>query len=429
MTSHASAPVSKGTRSRSGAPAFSGLRRNGSVTVSHSELFQTFAGSDTGSFQILQASINPGLAYLFPWLHNVAINYEKYRFRKLKFRFVSAVPTSTLGFVALAVDPDANDTVPDSMPALMSFQGACSGNTWMSCDLQVPVAHLGELYLRSGTVPDTDVKTYDIGNFLYGTTTGIAEVDTLGYLYVDYEVDLINPAAHIVSGATSESFALTSTAHSLTVPFSGAQTYGTLPIQIGENAIGFDRVGVYQVMLQCGKSATGNADDYVDAEQTTVGWISPTENQGGTTFLNYGGSTAMSVVQFLVEVTESFQSLYFDLASAVVAAEPIVNSIISVLPNFVGLFASTGAVWHPPKRPSVHRVIGQSKPISESEARRRCSEYKRLNCVKSDSVSRRVSSTVSSSDNSSTAMCALRAENEELRKFIEQTGWEVVKKK
>lgn len=382
MTSHTAAPVSKGTRSRSGAPSFSALRRNGSVTVTHSELFQTFPGSSSGGFQIFQASINPGLAYLFPWLHNVAINYEKYRFRKLKFRFVSAVPTSVHGFVGLAVDPDANDTVPESMPALMSYNGACSGNTWMSCDLQVPVSHLGELYLRSGIVLDTDVKTYDIGNFLYGTTTLSSESDTLGYLYVDYEVDLINPAAHIVSGAVSESLSFTSTANSNTLPFSGAQTYGTLPVIVAENAIGFDRVGVYEMVMRCGRSAVSNPDVYIDAANSTVGWAVPTSTQGGITFTNNGSTTTgSSVIQILIEVTESFQTLYFDLASALAVTAPVLNAAISVLPNFIGLFASTGAAWHPPRSPSPVRLISCSTAISESEARKRLLSYKQRNSV------------------------------------------------
>jgi hypothetical protein len=349
-------------------------------------MFQTFSSSAT-PFAIYVASINPGLGFLFPWLHNVAVNFEKYRFRRLRFRYVPAVSTITSGTVALAVDPDASDDLPTSIPAMLSFQNACAVNTWMGCDINTQSSALAEVrYIRSGSVADTDVKLYDLGNFLYGTTTTVTNSPgDLGYMFVDYEVDLINPAAHIDENAEAESFVLKSQSTVDYAPFAGAERFGDLPIQVGQNFLQFNRIGSYNLALKAGAYAPGKVQtDLIDDTLTTVGWGAVSNASGGVQLSVDNFSSANN---FLVEVTESFQRLYTNFTSALQGMAAFTNVVLTVAPLFAAILdPSETLVWHPAKKagPPVQRCIAVRIP--PTVARQRIAAMRSRSMVTSSST-------------------------------------------
>ncbi len=62
-----------------------------------------------GDFSQLTYKINPGLSLTFPWLSQLAPNFEYYRVVDMDFEFVSKLPTTAAGMVYLAIDYNAAD--------------------------------------------------------------------------------------------------------------------------------------------------------------------------------------------------------------------------------------------------------------------------------------------------------------------------------
>lgn len=166
-----------------------------SATITHKEYIADITGSSdffTSSF-----SLNPGIAAVFPWLSNIAVNYESYVFKRLEFMFETSVATTTPGTVMLAVDYDATDAAPLTKQALMSYAQAQRSSPWQACSYNCRSGDLTkfakERYVRSGDTTG-DIKTYDVGNLFLSTQGTPATV--LGELYVAYTIELRTPQTH-----------------------------------------------------------------------------------------------------------------------------------------------------------------------------------------------------------------------------------------
>jgi len=55
--------------------------------------------------------INPGQA-TFPWLKQTALNYDMYRFTRLRFVYINRTTTANTGEVTMVFDPDPTDAAP-----------------------------------------------------------------------------------------------------------------------------------------------------------------------------------------------------------------------------------------------------------------------------------------------------------------------------
>jgi len=166
---------------------------DGRVSVKEREYIGEVSGSV--AFGVTSYSINPGLSSIFPWLSLQAPQYESYRFKRLSFIYSSEKSSSTNGSVYLAIDFDAADSSPVSKQEFMANWRAVRSPVWQECCYEVDVKDLhkfNQLFIRQTTVSGTDIKTYDLGNFLVGTY-GMADTSAVGELYVDYEVELITP--------------------------------------------------------------------------------------------------------------------------------------------------------------------------------------------------------------------------------------------
>lgn len=163
------------------------------VRISHTEFIGTIAGSI--AFTALGVSINPGLAGTFPWLSNMAAIFEQYKVVSLQFIYVPSCPTTTTGNIMMSVDYDSTDPSPGSKAVQMTMADAVSSTAWNGTSLPVQPRRLsqrGNLFTRSGVVPGTDIKTYDIGIF-YISTQGQAGTSIVGDVYVQYNMELSMP--------------------------------------------------------------------------------------------------------------------------------------------------------------------------------------------------------------------------------------------
>ncbi len=139
--------------------------------------------------------VNPGLAGSFPWLSGHAALYDKYRFKRLRFRWVPIVSATSSGNIVMAFDHDPYDGLPSSSANMCSLSYYATASIWQEFQLDIPCDNVWR-FCRSGPVGG-DVKTYDIGA-LYVSSEGTSFVGVSGYVQVDYEIEFINK--NIVNG-------------------------------------------------------------------------------------------------------------------------------------------------------------------------------------------------------------------------------------
>jgi len=159
--------------------------------------------------------INPGVKGTFPFLSQLAENYEEWRPKKIKFVYrstssnavVAMTGNSSLGVVIMATEYNVSNPPFGSKQIMEAYEGAVSKDPSLSFThyLQTKKHHnpLDVFYVRNGTVgPGQDKKFYDLANFNIATTGMGASNRTLGELWVEYEIELLKPRL-LVSDALS----------------------------------------------------------------------------------------------------------------------------------------------------------------------------------------------------------------------------------
>jgi len=178
--------------------------QNGKTIITHSEYIGAVPGS-TG-FSSVQYPVNPGTTTVFPWLANIAGNYDRYHWRKLQFYFVPAAATSTKGRIALSWSYDALQPLPLNSQQAFSMTPNDETSVWSDATINIPprrhpeplyVRQLGsssnvEAISRTTATAFQDLKTTDMGA-LFVTTNLCTDSSTIGELYVHYEVELLDP--------------------------------------------------------------------------------------------------------------------------------------------------------------------------------------------------------------------------------------------
>jgi hypothetical protein len=195
-------PTARFTQHRTGNPV---MRSSGSsdarVTISHSEYVMDINGSIANDLSgLICLSVNPGNTQTFPWLANIARNYETYLFRKLVFHYQTVKNTSAYGTVVLTFDFDAADTPPVTKTGLLQMHGAVRSVLWADVDCVASPQDLSKFgiqrFVRVHSNPvGTDIKTYDVANLLI-CPTNCSDAMMCGELRVSYVVDLMTPQSN-----------------------------------------------------------------------------------------------------------------------------------------------------------------------------------------------------------------------------------------
>lgn len=202
-----------GARSTSVASAYStGVRSNKpqinyglggqSCRVRHKEFIQNISGTVLFTTPIALA-LNPGLAGSFPWLSNIANNFEQYRVSKMKFCYLTRTGTNVPGSVLMYPDYDAADTAPVAEQVASNYADIAEDAPWkdICCNLKPSAMHaLGpKKFVRNGLVPNQDIKTTDVGTFFVSTVDGTAV--NWGKLWVEYDVEFFTPQLNPSGGS------------------------------------------------------------------------------------------------------------------------------------------------------------------------------------------------------------------------------------
>jgi hypothetical protein len=190
-----------------------GHNENQEVVISHSEYLQDVYGPSTSKFTNQGLQLNPGLAENFPWLAQMAANYEEYEFIQLVFHFKSTVdPSATnntngaTGTIIMCTNynPDAKDF--ETKEAMMQYHGAASGRVTddmvhgVECDPKLN-AGTATKYVRIFNT-ESSKKDFDLGRFQWALVNipSAFENSQVGELWVTYTVRLQKPKLTVSLG-------------------------------------------------------------------------------------------------------------------------------------------------------------------------------------------------------------------------------------
>lgn len=183
----------------------------------HREYLGDVQTGSAGAFNINNYYINPGLPSSFPWLSQIASNFEQYRFNGLVYEFKSTSAdalnstNTALGVVIMVTDYNAGDDNFGNKQEMENHEFASSAR--QSCSMLHPIeckksqTPVSELYIRNGPVPSgEDPRLYDLGNFQIATQGQQGSSVNIGELWVTYEVEFFKPQ---LGGLTTGSSLLT----------------------------------------------------------------------------------------------------------------------------------------------------------------------------------------------------------------------------
>jgi hypothetical protein len=258
-------------------------RARKSHMIDEDEYIADIAGSV--AFATTQYAINPGQSGTFPWGYKIASLYEKYEFKYLEFyyrREVSEYATNgQAGKVMLSVDFDASDAPPSTKQQVLDSEPHVDG---MPCTERISLKvdpsqlrHQDGCYVRPGVQPtNTDIKTYDAGNF-YISTYGNTNTSTIGELRVRYKVLVTVPvleAAGTQSGQPGSFMEITSNLSGettgATTALADAFASTTTPVIIA-NGIGAVLASTGQVTVPAGSYLISTSVTYSDSSASVTG--------------------------------------------------------------------------------------------------------------------------------------------------------------
>lgn len=187
------APAAIAKRAPTFQPKFNSVK--GTYCVSNKEFLRNLAPTTSGSSElsVIGLTCQVGIAEMFPWLSTIANTHQRYRMKRLAFNYVPVAGTQTRGRVVMAFSIDPTEPNPDSMAHITQYPKYIANSVWTPMTLNVDLKDRNEeLYTRSGFVKDTDIKTYDLGKLFVGISD-TTDTNTIGQLFVDYEVELMTP--------------------------------------------------------------------------------------------------------------------------------------------------------------------------------------------------------------------------------------------
>jgi hypothetical protein len=204
-------------------------RTDQTIVVRHREFLTTLTSSS--GFAVRAAfSLNPGLKSTFPWLSQIAQNYQEYKIKGLVFHYV---PTSgmvtgsntALGAVMFQTTYRASDSQPTTKYELLNefWSNECLPSEAMCHPIECKPSEtvLTMRYVRDGSVPD-DLMFYDYGTTIVAVQGQQSVGQIIGDVWVTYEVELRKPKMNASLGRSVTSFRSTNVTSDAARWFSGS---------------------------------------------------------------------------------------------------------------------------------------------------------------------------------------------------------------
>jgi len=173
-------------------------------------LGDVITSATAGAFQARVYPINPGMEQTFPWLAQIANNWQQYKIMGMCFEFrsmsadaLNSVNTA-LGTVVMATNYDALSEPFFSKGEMENSAYAQSIKPSDSCvhmiECDTSTLPLDELYLRSSNAVTGDKRMFDLGFFQIATTGFQGTSVNCGELWVTYQVMLLKPKLYDGTG-------------------------------------------------------------------------------------------------------------------------------------------------------------------------------------------------------------------------------------
>lgn len=176
----------------------------GQSTIRHREFLGDIITGDANTFKIQSFPINPAQEVTFPWLSQIASNYEQYRIEGMIFEFRSMAAEAlnstnlALGSVIMCTNYDVLDPPFKQKSEMENYEYGSSAKPSESqvhpieCDRSQTT--ITELYCRPDAVGMTagqDLRFSDLGNFQIATNGFQAANVNVGELWVTYQVTFL----------------------------------------------------------------------------------------------------------------------------------------------------------------------------------------------------------------------------------------------
>lgn len=158
------------------------------------------SGPTAGTFSIEGLPINPAMSETFPFLANLASNFEEYKFHGLVFEFVSSTSpynaNAAMGTLILSMEYNAAASAFTSKPQMENSAFAVSSrfDTSMLYGVECATNANNAYYTRTGSSA-TPINLTDVGTMYIASqpASSFPINSTLGELWVTYDVELSRP--------------------------------------------------------------------------------------------------------------------------------------------------------------------------------------------------------------------------------------------
>lgn len=208
---------------------------SGALAISNREYLGDIYGNQIGTvgglpiaFNKQVYNLNPGLEKSFPWLSQLASNYEEYEFKQLMFTFKSTVAdinsnNGQVGTVIMATTYNANAADFIDKAGMMQYAHASSlkvtddGIHGVECDPSKLSGSPGK-FVRYSDLDLQDLNQYDHGKFqiaIANTPSSLAN-NSIGELWVSYTLVLRKPKIVSAKALTVSRFLAVTTSESNT---------------------------------------------------------------------------------------------------------------------------------------------------------------------------------------------------------------------
>lgn len=180
----------------------------GTIVITHREYVSDVYAPNSMLFTNSVYNINPGLEPTFPWLSQVAQNYEEYELKQCIYTYKSTVAdfasaSGQVGQITMAVQYNAGLQPFGDKQTMMQYTGAVSGKTsedilcGVECNPHKNSGSQGK-FVRNGPIPVTttaDINAYDLGtlNIAVSDVPATYYGQQLGELWCSYTLVLRKP--------------------------------------------------------------------------------------------------------------------------------------------------------------------------------------------------------------------------------------------
>lgn len=237
-------------------PQITNLSGNGGTTIRFQEyLGDVVTSSVPGQFNLDSFTINPANENTFPWLAQIASNYDQYEIEGLLFEFRSTSgdaltsANTALGSVMMATQYDTEDAVFQTKSEMLNYEFSTSAKPsnssvhMIECDPKQTTVSL--LFTAPVAEPSNgDPRFNDLGRFSIATTGFQGASVNAGELHCTYQVRLLKPKLFVTLGnfnglyhATMADWDTPTTIGTLT------SVYDTLGMSQTSNVLNFPKFG------------------------------------------------------------------------------------------------------------------------------------------------------------------------------------------